>query len=104
MLELVVDVCHPVLQASPLSAMSSTYPRSSSGYSISPSALSTVGYVALLWCPTANDKLFVAGDILHFRVLGTSIVVLGSADVIFEYLDGRSANTSDRKQTPLIEL
>ncbi|KAI0752762.1 CyP450 monooxygenase [Daedaleopsis nitida] len=44
------------------------------------------------------------GDILHFRVLGSSIVVLGNAEVIMEYLDKRSANTSDRKQSILIEL
>ena len=41
---------------------------------------------------------------MHFRVLGQSMVVLGSADAIFEYLDKRSANTSDRIQTPMIEL
>ncbi|RDX45817.1 cytochrome P450 [Lentinus brumalis] len=44
------------------------------------------------------------GDILHFRILGHSIVILGSAELMTQYLDKRSANTSDRKQTPLIEL
>ncbi len=41
---------------------------------------------------------------MHFQVLGQHIVVLGSSDVIFEYLDKRSANTSDRKVTPMLEL
>lgn len=46
----------------------------------------------------------VEGDILHFRVLGQSVVVLGSPEAIFECLDKRSANTSDRVQTPMTEL
>lgn len=46
----------------------------------------------------------LSGDVLHFRVLGHSTVVLGSARIIKEYLNKRSANTSDRKQTPLIKL
>lgn len=41
---------------------------------------------------------------MHFRILGHSTIVLGSAEVMTHYLDKRSANTSDRKQTPLIEL
>ncbi len=45
-----------------------------------------------------------SGDILHFEVLGDSIVVLGSAEVIMEFLDKRSANTSDRTENVLIEL
>ncbi|TFK92563.1 O-methylsterigmatocystin oxidoreductase [Polyporus arcularius HHB13444] len=44
------------------------------------------------------------GDIMHFQVLGQHIVVLGSSDIILEYLDKRSANTSDRKVTPMLEL
>ncbi|TBU24746.1 cytochrome P450 [Dichomitus squalens] len=44
------------------------------------------------------------GDILHLRVFGQSTVVLGSADVIHQYLEKRAANTSDRKQSPMIEL
>ena len=46
----------------------------------------------------------LAGDIIHFRTMGNSIVVLGSASMIMEYLDKRTANTSDRKQSVLIEL
>ena len=38
------------------------------------------------------------------EILGRHYVVLGSADVIMEYLDKRSANTSDRIRTPLLDL
>ncbi|RPD61613.1 hypothetical protein L227DRAFT_55550 [Lentinus tigrinus ALCF2SS1-6] len=41
---------------------------------------------------------------MHLRFFGVHIVVLGSPEVIFEYLDKRSVNTSDREHTPLIEL
>ncbi|PIL29134.1 hypothetical protein GSI_09183 [Ganoderma sinense ZZ0214-1] len=44
------------------------------------------------------------GDVVYLQVFGQSIVVLGSPDAIFEYLDKQSANTSDRVQTPMIEL
>ncbi|KAI0767394.1 cytochrome P450 [Fomes fomentarius] len=44
------------------------------------------------------------GDILHLQVLNTSLVVLGTADVIHDCLEKRSATTSDRKQNPVIEL
>ncbi|KAI0697627.1 cytochrome P450 [Cerioporus squamosus] len=53
---------------------------------------------------TYRDLCLKYGDILHFRILGHSTVILGSAEVMTRYLDKRSANTSDRKQTPLIEL
>ena len=45
-----------------------------------------------------------AGDIMHFSVLGSSIVVLGNADLMEEYLNKRSAITSSRKYSVLIEL
>ena len=44
------------------------------------------------------------GDLLHFKVLGQHMVVLGSPDAMFELLEKRSANTSDRQQVPLINL
>ncbi len=44
------------------------------------------------------------GDILHFKVLGQHMVVLGSPEAMFELLEKRSANTSDRQQVPLINL
>ncbi|KAI0697654.1 cytochrome P450 [Cerioporus squamosus] len=44
------------------------------------------------------------GDIVHLRFFNRHVVVLGSPEVIFEFLDKRSVNTSDRDQTPLVEL
>ncbi|RPD76141.1 cytochrome P450 [Lentinus tigrinus ALCF2SS1-7] len=44
------------------------------------------------------------GDIVFVKSLGQSTLVLGSPEVINEYLDKRSSITSDRQQTPLIEL
>nr|VWO95121.1 N/A [Ganoderma boninense] len=44
------------------------------------------------------------GNILCMHVFTQPVVVLGSADVISEYLDKRSANTSDRKQTASLQL
>ena len=41
---------------------------------------------------------------MYFQVLGQSIVVLGSSGAIVKYLDKRSANTSSRVQSPMIEL
>ncbi|PIL29136.1 cytochrome P450 [Ganoderma sinense ZZ0214-1] len=44
------------------------------------------------------------GDIIHFRTLGQSMIVLGSPEIINEYLEKRASNTSDRPQTPIINL
>ncbi|TFK83547.1 cytochrome P450 [Polyporus arcularius HHB13444] len=44
------------------------------------------------------------GDILFFRMLGQSLMVLGSAKAVFELLDKRSANYSDRPQSPMFDL
>ncbi|KAI0690874.1 cytochrome P450 [Cerioporus squamosus] len=44
------------------------------------------------------------GPILYFEAFRQPIVVLGSPDTVLEFLDRRSANTSDRKQTPSISL
>ncbi|EJF61737.1 cytochrome P450 [Dichomitus squalens] len=44
------------------------------------------------------------GDIVHLRSFGKSTVVLGSAEVVQEYLGKRAANTSDRDRSPMIEL
>ncbi|TBU24770.1 cytochrome P450 [Dichomitus squalens] len=51
-----------------------------------------------------RDLSHALGDIIHLHVLGQHIVVLGSAQAIYEYLEKRSANTSDRVQSPMIEL
>ena len=50
------------------------------------------------------DTLLVTGDIIHLKYHSEHVVVLGSPEAIFELLDKRSENTSDRKQTPLLEL
>ena len=44
------------------------------------------------------------GDIVHLRAMGRSFVVLGNAEVVLEYLEKRSANTSDRIDSPLTEV
>ncbi|KAH9889802.1 cytochrome P450 [Cubamyces lactineus] len=44
------------------------------------------------------------GDIMHLRVLGEDIIIIGSADVANELLNKRSANTADRPSLAVIEL
>ncbi|KAI0691793.1 CyP450 monooxygenase [Cerioporus squamosus] len=44
------------------------------------------------------------GPILYFEAFRQPIVVLGSPDAVLEYLDRRSANTSDRLKAPSISL
>ncbi|KAI0742290.1 cytochrome P450 [Daedaleopsis nitida] len=46
----------------------------------------------------------VYGDVVHVPVLGQSVVILGSADAILDLLDKHSTVTSDRQQSPIIEL
>ncbi|KAI1791793.1 cytochrome P450 [Ganoderma leucocontextum] len=73
-----------------------------------PKLLPVVGNM-LDW-PTRNqwaalrDMCAQYGDILHFKVLGQHLVVLGSPEAMFELLEKRSANTSDRQQVPLMTL
>ena len=62
-----------------------------------------------LWhvsCFSAADLSLthLVGDIVHVRIWGQSTIVLGSAQVIEEYLEKKSTITSDRHQSPLIEL
>ena len=51
-----------------------------------------------------SDLNIIAGPILYLEAFRQPIVVLGSPEAVLEYLDRRSANTSDRKQTPSIAL
>ncbi|KAH9929053.1 cytochrome P450 [Epithele typhae] len=44
------------------------------------------------------------GPVVHLNILGQSIVVLGDPRTISELLEKRSAHSSDRKQTPLVDL
>ena len=46
----------------------------------------------------------LTGDVIHMSVFGEHIVVLGSPQAVGDLLDHRSAVTSDRQQSPLIEL
>ncbi|KAI0662139.1 cytochrome P450 [Cubamyces menziesii] len=44
------------------------------------------------------------GDVVYLEVLGRPVIVLGKPDVMMEFLDKRSAITSDRVQTVLMDL
>ncbi|KAI0330489.1 cytochrome P450 [Cubamyces sp. BRFM 1775] len=44
------------------------------------------------------------GDVVYLEVLGRPIIVLGTPGVIMEFLDKRSAITSDRAESVLMEL
>ncbi|KAH9889916.1 cytochrome P450, partial [Cubamyces lactineus] len=44
------------------------------------------------------------GDIVYLEGLGRHALVLGKQDVIFEFLDKRSANTGDRVNNTVVEL
>ena len=61
-------------------------------------------YGSTVWSPLSFLISAFAGSIVHFRVLGQSIIVLNSADDVIELLEKRSATSSDRPQTPMIEL
>ena len=62
------------------------------------------GSGSMVWSPAPFLISGFAGNIVHFRVLGQSIIVLNSADDVVELLEKRSATSSDRPQTPMIEL
>ena len=74
----------------------------------------TSRYVRTIWrVPATTTKsifmlvinsLASSGDLLHFNVLGQHMVVLDSPQAMFELLEKRSANTSDRQRSPLIDL
>ena len=49
-------------------------------------------------------KLGHAGDVLHLKTFGQSLLILGSYKAVFDLMDRRSANYSDRPQTPMVEL
>ncbi|KAI9058130.1 cytochrome P450 [Trametes sanguinea] len=58
------------------------------------------------WKPWIGFREMLAkyGDIVYLEVLGAPMIVLGSPELIDEFLEKRSANTSDRVKTPLISL
>ena len=41
---------------------------------------------------------------MYFRVLGQPYVILNTADLVLEYLNKKSAITSDRPQSPLLKM
>ncbi len=41
---------------------------------------------------------------MYFRVFGQSLLVIGSAELAHEFLDKRSANSSDRPSDPVTQL
>ncbi|KAI0670966.1 CyP450 monooxygenase [Trametes maxima] len=51
-----------------------------------------------------RDMCAQYGDIIFMQVPGQSMLVLSSANSAIEYLEKRSANTSDRPQNPVVEL
>ena len=60
---------------------------------------------SMVWSPVSFLMICAfAGNIVHFRVLGQSIIVLNGADDVIELLEKRSATSSDRPQSPMIEL
>ncbi|EJF63527.1 cytochrome P450 [Dichomitus squalens LYAD-421 SS1] len=44
------------------------------------------------------------GDIIFFRTLGQAMVILGTPRAVFQLLEKRSANYSDRPQSPMFDL
>ena len=44
------------------------------------------------------------GDVLRLRIFDKEMLIVNSPDVIFEYLDRRSANTSGRPVGPTVSL
>ncbi|KAI0712492.1 cytochrome P450 [Earliella scabrosa] len=44
------------------------------------------------------------GEVLFFRTLGQSMLVLGGPKAVYDLLDKRSANYSDRPQSPMFDL
>ena len=47
---------------------------------------------------------FASGEVVELKALGQRIIVLGSPRAIFEILEKRSAQTSDRLQSIIISL
>ena len=50
------------------------------------------------------DSSELTGDVVHLSIFSKHIVVLGSPQAIVDLLDHQSAVTSDRQQSPVLEL
>ncbi|KAI0642012.1 CyP450 monooxygenase [Trametes meyenii] len=44
------------------------------------------------------------GDLVYLRVFGQHLIVIGKAELAFEFLEKRSASTSDRPLNPVVDL
>ena len=44
------------------------------------------------------------GNLLYLEPLGQPLMIIGSYQVVLDLLEKRSANYSDRPQTPMFEL
>ena len=44
------------------------------------------------------------GDVIHLDVFGQPMIILGSHEAAIDLLEKRSANYSDRAQTPMTEM
>ncbi|RPD62574.1 O-methylsterigmatocystin oxidoreductase [Lentinus tigrinus ALCF2SS1-6] len=51
-----------------------------------------------------RELSLIYGDVVYLQVMGRHVVVLGSPNSISEFLEKRTANTSDRLVTPLVRL
>lgn len=49
-------------------------------------------------------QITLVGDLIYLRVFGKGVLLIGSAELAHEFLDKRSANTSDRAVSPAIKL
>ena len=60
--------------------------------------------VALTWFCAELFTSDLSGDILFFRTLGQSMIILGNPRLAFEFLEKRSSNYSDRPISPMFDL
>ena len=49
-------------------------------------------------------RVHMVGDVMYLQIFKQPVLVLGDPDSITEFFEKRSANTSDRKQTPSMSL
>ena len=47
---------------------------------------------------------FITGDLLHFNVLGSHVIVVNSEEIANDLLEKRSGIYSDRPEMPLMDM
>ncbi|KAI0697620.1 cytochrome P450 [Cerioporus squamosus] len=52
----------------------------------------------------ARYDVISSGDVVYLRAVGSSFLVLDSAMAVKDFLEKKASNTSDKKQSPMIEL